>query len=110
MESDVRTLASIPLALFYPGVLAAAAAAGYVGGMVGRSLPGEQRVVLEHSNAFTAQTMHPMHMHAAPAASYSSGCTHISSSSSSRAQHQGEMHTSAGGLCVSGMAGSSSCH
>jgi hypothetical protein len=44
MEADVATLASVPLALFYPGVLAAAAAAGYVGGMVGRGLPGEQQM------------------------------------------------------------------
>jgi len=39
MDANQKTLSSIPLALFYPGVLALSAAAGYFGGMVGKGLP-----------------------------------------------------------------------
>ncbi|WIA15162.1 hypothetical protein OEZ85_001848 [Tetradesmus obliquus] len=39
LDPNTKTLASIPLALFYPGVLALAAAAGMMGNTVGRGLP-----------------------------------------------------------------------
>jgi hypothetical protein len=42
LDPNTRTLASIPLVLFYPGVLALAAAAGLAGSTVGRGLPGER--------------------------------------------------------------------
>lgn len=41
MEPNTKALASIPLVLFYPGVLALAAAAGFAGATVGRALPGD---------------------------------------------------------------------
>lgn len=40
LDPNTRALASIPLALFYPGVLALAAAAGFTGSTVGKGLPG----------------------------------------------------------------------
>lgn len=40
LDPNTRTLASIPLPLFYPGVLALAAVAGLAGSTVGRGLPG----------------------------------------------------------------------
>ncbi|KAI8475724.1 MAG: hypothetical protein J3K34DRAFT_517150 [Monoraphidium minutum] len=48
MEPNTKALASIPLALYYPAVLAAAAAAGLVGGAVTRAtpVPEEQRDIL----------------------------------------------------------------
>ncbi|KAF6255592.1 hypothetical protein COO60DRAFT_1641425 [Scenedesmus sp. NREL 46B-D3] len=39
MEPNTKALASIPLALFYPGVVALAAAAGMLGSNVGKGLP-----------------------------------------------------------------------
>jgi hypothetical protein len=44
LDPNTKTLASIPLALFYPGVVALAAAAGMFGNTVGRGLPGEHIV------------------------------------------------------------------
>jgi hypothetical protein len=41
LDPNTRTLASIPLPLFYPGVLALAALAGLGGSTVGKGLPGE---------------------------------------------------------------------
>lgn len=40
LDGNTRTLASIPLPLFYPGVLALAAVAGLAGSTVGKGLPG----------------------------------------------------------------------
>jgi hypothetical protein len=45
LDPNTRTLASIPLPLFYPGVLALAAAAGLLGSTVGKGLPGEMPCV-----------------------------------------------------------------
>jgi hypothetical protein len=41
LDPNTKTLASIPLALFYPGVLVLAAAAGVMGSTVGKGFPGE---------------------------------------------------------------------
>lgn len=43
LDPNTRMLASIPLPLFYPGVLALAAVAGLVGSTAGKGLPGEQQ-------------------------------------------------------------------
>lgn len=50
LDPNTKTLASIPLALFYPGVLALAAAAGMMGNTVGRGLPGEAQTLVETAN------------------------------------------------------------
>ncbi len=41
LDPQTKALASIPLALFYPLVLAAAAGAGFLGSVIGRGAPGE---------------------------------------------------------------------
>jgi hypothetical protein len=46
LDPNTKTLASIPLALFYPGVVALAAAAGMIGSTVGKGLPGELYLLL----------------------------------------------------------------
>lgn len=45
LDPNTRTLASIPLPLFYPGVLALAAVAGLLGSTAGKGLPGEAAAV-----------------------------------------------------------------
>lgn len=41
MDANTKMLSSIPLALYYPAVLALAAAGGFVGSAIGRGVPGE---------------------------------------------------------------------